>query len=115
MTRRSGLRARSAGREVPVERVVTAVLAEALHQRGLYPDERDLTLLDDLLHELATTPQVALAELVDMATGCVELVAELLDDLEELAPCGRPEVPRGHHLDPLEVLRKLEEIRGRRR
>ncbi len=95
--RRTRLRARSAGSEVPVDRLVTSLLTELVYQHGLAPAERDPTLLCDLVDQLATMPQVAILDLADMAVGLLELVAE------------------DHDEDPLELLRRLTQFRGRPR
>jgi len=95
--RRTRLRARSAGSEVPVDRLVTSLLTELVYQHDLDPAERDATLLCELVDELASLPQVAIVDLADMAAGLVEALAERLDE------------------DPLELLRRLTELRGRPR
>ncbi len=81
MRGRPGLRVRSAGSEVPVERLVIAVIAEALHQRAT---DRDFTLAVGLIDELATSPD-AIGELVVLAVRCVERLGILEDrDVLEL-------------------------------
>ncbi len=82
---------------MPVDRLVTSLLTELVYQHDLDPAERDSALLCDLVDQLATMPQVAILDLADMAVGALEALAERLDE------------------DPLELLRRLTELRGRPR
>ena len=71
---RSRLRARGAGSGVSVDHQVTAVLAEFLYQRSIDDVEaRNFRLANELANEL---PPVAKWNLLDMACGCIELLAQ---------------------------------------
>ena len=58
---------------MPVERLVVAVVAEALHQRAT---DRDFTLAVSLIDEMTASPDV-IGELVVLAVRCLERLANL--------------------------------------
>ena len=94
---RSGLRTRPAGSGgVPVDRAVTALLAEVLYQRRRDRDERSLALVGDLFFELKEN-SAARREFVEIACDCIEALAEELG------------------MDPLVILRGIQSKRYRGR
>jgi hypothetical protein len=106
--RRLGARPASWSPDVPTG--VVAALVETLHLRASHPSARDHTVLDTLIDELVAQPRESVVELASWTVGLVELLAEFIDDVDELrAPA--PEAPRHRLVEPLEVLRRLMALR----
>jgi len=62
---------------------VLSLLTELLHQRSAHPDDRDLTIFDELVEELAARPstaRAALGELALAAAGSLELLGDALEE-----------------------------------
>jgi hypothetical protein len=81
--KRTGLISRSGACPVPVERRVLALLTEFLHQRAAHPDDRDLTIVGQLVDELAAQPATARRAILELglaASGSLELAGDALDE-----------------------------------